>query len=367
VGVLEEIVGFLLGFVVLLDIFLLILYARANKTIMSTELSHVIWRGLVGVSGVFGRGRELFLTFSGPLILVTVLGSWALLLSVATALIIHPNLGTGITATQGETPTDFITALYVGGSSLSFIGASDFSPQDWFFRLFYLLTSLIGLTLASLIITYLMQLYENLKQRNALGLKVHLLSSETGDAAEVISRLAPHGKFDIAFDKMETWAADTAQVKESHHFYPMLFFFRFQEPFYSVSRTSLTSLDTVSLMKSALDNKEYGWVKESAAMEDIWRVTMMELQVLAQDFLPGEDLDTPPDQKTREGWRSRYEDAVARLKAADIKTTRDGAEDYISLRTQWDRYIYMLAPKMAYDLDKVDTAMAKVRQSSAQL
>ena len=102
-------------------------------------------------------------------------------------------------------------------------------------------------------------------------------------------------------------------------------------------------------------------------MEDIWRGTMMELQVLARDFLPGEDLDVPPDQKTREGWRKRYEDAVRRLAAADIKTTPDGAEDYIFLRTQWDRYIYMLAPKLAFDLDKVDTAMAKVRQRSAQL
>ena len=360
-GLLEEIIGAILGIAILLDIFLLILYARANKTIISTELSHVIWRLFVWSSKALGRWRETFLTLSGPTILVVVLGSWALLLSLAAALIIHPNLGTGIKTNHGETPTDFITALYVGGSSLSFIGASDFTPQDSFFRLFYLLTSLIGVLLASLIVTYLMELYSDLKERNALGLKVHLLSAETGDAAEVIARLGPHGQFEGGYNNMVEWAAETANVKESHHFYHMLFYFRFREPYYSVSRTSLTSLDTVSLIKSALDNEEYGWVKESAAVDDLWRGAMKELQTLAQDFLPNEDLDAPPDQQTCDRWRRRYDEGVERIKAAGIKTTNDGAEDYISLRKQWDRHITLLAPKFAYDMNEIDTALAKVK------
>src|SRR5829696_4381528 len=230
-GLMEEILVAILGIAVLLDIFLLILYARANKTIISTELSHFIWRIFVWVSKPLGRWRDTFLTFSGPVILVTVLASWALLLSLAAALIIHPNLGTGIITNHGETPTDFITALYVGGSSLSFIGASDFTPQNGFFRIFYLLTSLIGVSLASLIVTYLMELYGNLKERNALGLKVNILSSETGDAAEVIAHLGPHGQFEGGYNNMVDWAAETASVKESHHFYHMLFYFRFREPY----------------------------------------------------------------------------------------------------------------------------------------
>src|SRR5215208_6524268 len=325
-GIVEEVLGAILGLIVLVDIFLLILYARANTTIISTQLSHFAWKTFVWLSKPLGRWRETFLTLSGPMILVMVLASWALLLSLAAALIIHPNLGTGIVTNHGETPTDFITALYVGGSSLSFIGASDFTPQNGFFRMFYLLTSLIGVSLASLIVTYLMELYSDLKERNTLGLKVHLLSSETGDAAEVVAHLGPHGQFEGGYNNLVDWSAETAQVKESHHFYHMLFYFRFREPFYSVSRTSLTSLDTVSLIKSALDNEEYGWLKESAAVDDLWRGTMLELRTLAKDFLPNEDL-----------------------------------EDYISLRKQWDRHITLLAPKFAYDMDEIDTALAKVK------
>ena len=360
-GVFEELLGFLLGFVVLIDIFLLILYARANKTIISTELSHLTWRLLIGLSKPFGRRRESFLTLSGPIILVFVLGSWLVLLSVAAALIIHPNLGTGVVSNQGETPTDFITALYVAGSSLSFVGASDFSPQNWFFRSLYLLNSLIGLTLASLITSYLLQLYENLRERNTLGLKVNIMSAETGDAAEVIAHLGPQGSFDNGYNNLVDWSAETTLVKESHHFYPMLFFFRFREPYYSVSRTTLTSLDTVSLIKSALDNEEYSWLKESAAVDDLWRASMKELQTLAKDFLPNENFEQPLDPPTVKRWRRRYEQAVKRLEAAKIKTSADGVEDYINLRKQWHAMIYMLAPKFAYDMNEIDTALAKVK------
>ncbi len=359
-GVIEEIIGFILGIVVLVDVFLLILYARANKTIISTELSHLIWRTMIWLSKPFGQWREYLLTFSGPIILVIVLASWMLLLSVATAFVIHPNLGTAIKAAQGDTPTDFITALYVGGSSLSIIGASEFNPETGFFRLFYLFMSLLGISLDSLIVTFILELYSNLKERNALALHVNIMSAETGDAAEIIAHLGPQGKFENGYNNIVDWSAETVRVKESHHFYPLLFFFRFREPYYSVSRTALASLDTVSLIKSALDTEEYGWLKESTAVEDLWRASMKELQTIAQNFLPNEDLESLPDSQILERWRGRYTKGVERLKAAGIKATQHGEKDYISLRKQWHQYIYKLAPKFAYDMKEIDTALANV-------
>ncbi len=360
-GPIEEFCGAVLGIVVLADIFLLILYARANKTIISTPLAHSAWRGFVGISKLFGRWREYLLAFSGPVILVMVLAVWALLLALAIALIVQPNLGTGIRATQGRTPMDFITALYVGGISLSFIGASDFSPQSAFFRVFYLLTSLLGVSLVSLEVTFLMQLYTSLQERNVLGLKAHVLSSETGDAAEVIARLGPQGQFEEGYQILADWADKTTQVRESHHFYPMLFYFRFRQPYYSVSRTALTALDTITLIRSALDDEEYGWFKQSAPVDHLWRGTLMEMKTLAQTFLPKVVIDVPPDEQTRRRWQRRYEAGVERLRRAGIKTTTSGLEKYVSLRRQWDRYITLLAPQFAYDMDEIDPALAKVK------
>lgn len=42
------------------------------------------------------------------------------------------------------------------------------------------------------------------------------------------------------------------QSKEAHHFYPVLFYFRFDDAYHSVSRSALVALDTVSLIRSAL-------------------------------------------------------------------------------------------------------------------
>src|SRR5512142_2569595 len=220
--IIEPLAGTLLGILVLVDIFLVVLYTRTDMGIISRYLSHGLWRILMKISQRLGHRRDSFLVLTGPIILLAVLAAWALLMSLATALIVHPSLGTGIKSSSGDTPTDFITALYVGGTSLSFVGTSDFEPQTPLFRLFFLITSLIGLSMLSLTITYLMQLYQDLLDRNSHALKVHLRSGETGDAAEVIARLGPEGEFDAGYQVIASWADETAEVKESHAFYDML-------------------------------------------------------------------------------------------------------------------------------------------------
>jgi len=359
--ILEPILGVTLGVLVLLDIFLLVLHARADTGTISRLISYPVWRGFVRVSHALGQKKGPFLSFTGPSIILLVIAAWFLLLTLAVALIIHPNLGTGIRATQGETPTDFITALYVAGHSLDFVGGSEFAPETPAFRFFFLITSIIGVALVPLIITYLLEVYSTLRVRNSLGLEVQLHSAETGDAAEVIAALGPHGRFDATYSVLTQWAEKATEVKESHHFHPVLFYFRFSEPYYSVSRTSLVTLDTVTLIKSAFDPAEYSWLRESAAVDQLWRSTMMELKTLIKSFLPDADVTIPPDEQTLAFWRRRYAAGVERLQRAGIKTAASGAEEYVALRTQWDRYITLLAPTFAFHLDEVDTALAKVK------
>lgn len=75
--------------------------------------------------------------------------------------------------------------------------------------------------------------------------------------------------FDANYQILADWAAETAQVKKSHNFHPILFYFRFRETHYLVSQGSLTTLDSISLFKSALDEKEFSWLKHSAAVEEL--------------------------------------------------------------------------------------------------
>ncbi len=360
-SVIEEIAGVVLTVAVLLDVALIVLYARTNTGIISRFVSHALWRGFVAAAKPLGEQQSKLLRFAGPVILLSVLATWAVLLTIGVALIIHPNLGMGVKATQGQTPTDFITALYAGGTSLSFVGSSNLQPATPVFKLFYLLLSLLGISMASLTITYLMQVYQNLLIRNAYGLQMHLMSGETGDAAELIARIAPRGRLDQGFNVLNTLAGALPRVKVSHAFYDMLFFFRFHQKFYSVSRTALVGMDTVSLMRAALDDNEYGWAKDSAAVEELGRGTMDELRTLRRVFLRKEHEPPAPDGQRKEQWRRRYAAAVKRFQEAKIKTAKDGVEQYVAMRSEWDGYVRELAPAYDYDLDDIDPAMARVK------
>src|SRR4051812_2762278 len=185
-GQLEQGAGLLLILVILLDIFLTVLYARIGTSIIGSRVGRLIWASFVAASKAFGSRRGAVLSLCGPVILVMLVGVWAVGLTLGAALIMHPELGTSIRAADGETPTDFVTAMYAGGSSMAIVGASDFTPHTTPTRLLFLFNSLIGMSVISLTLTYVMQVYTALQRRNVMAMNIHFLSACTGDAAELV-------------------------------------------------------------------------------------------------------------------------------------------------------------------------------------
>ena len=242
---------------------------------------------------------------------------------------------------------------------MSIEGANSFAPRTAVFQLLYMLDSLVGVSVISLTLTYLMQVYSALYRRNAFSYSLHLASAETADAAELLAGYGPQGQFSSGYTNISELAMQMTGLKESHNFYPVLFYFRFPDPAYGVSRISLILLDTVTLIKSALDDERYGWLKESAPVTQLWRGCLILITSLAETFLPddGPSDDEQPDKETRERWRRRYFAALRRLAEAGIPTLADqnaGAENYIELRRQWQSHIEHLAPALAYSIGEVD-------------
>jgi hypothetical protein len=250
--------------------------------------------------------------------------------------------------------------MYAGGGSLSIVGAGNFSPKSGGMRMFYLFNSLVGMSVISLTLTYLMQVYNGLQHRNALGLKLHLLTAETGDAAQFIAGLGPQGDFDSANSTLFELGSQISNVKEAHHFYPVLFYFRFSKPFYSVSSITLTALDTVALMRSALDSNRFGSLQRSAALTQMERASRLLLATLQEEFL-GDDVSKPvaPNSDERARWRNRYLSAEQALLSAGIQVgqpAQEGVERYIGSRSDWNPYIEALAPALMYELAEIDPA-----------
>jgi hypothetical protein len=182
---LEQMLGALLALFIFIDVFLTVMYARIGAGILSYRIARWIWLIFQHLSNRFSRHPGGPLSFCGPAILVAVVGAWALTLAVATGLIIHPRLGTSVVATNGATPTDFISAIYAGAISMAIVGESNFAPQTSAFRLFYLMNSLVGMSVISVTLMYLMQVYTALYRRNTFGFNVHLASGETQRASRL--------------------------------------------------------------------------------------------------------------------------------------------------------------------------------------
>lgn len=350
---LEPVLGTLLMAVVLADVFLTVLYARAGTGILSDRLARLVWLAMRGASC-----NNHLLSFCGPVIVVALLLTWSILLALGAALIVHPLLGTSITSSNQDTPTDFVTALYVAGSSLSIVGGSNFGPQSAGAKLLFLLNSVIGTSVISLTITYLMQIYGALRSRNSLCLKIHGLSGETGDAAELLAHLFANNQLSAGYNNLSALAAELSDAKEAHHFYPILFYFRFPEPIYSVSRSWLIALDAVSLIRSALP-KDADWLKQSGAVTQMWSSARLLLSTLNKVFI-GDKGSADSKDADRYLWEVRFDHARKRLQHAGINVAENvpqSQETYIECRRGWDALVRRLGASMGYHPAEIDIAM----------
>jgi len=352
---LERLAGGIVLAITLLDVFLTVLYARAGTGLLAPRLARGVWRIFRGLSG---QRHARLLSYCGPAQLIALVLMWSVLLALGAGLMIHPALGTAVKSSSGPSDTDFVTALFVGGSSMSFVGASDYGPASPGYKLLFLFNSLVGMSVTSLTITYVMQVYTALRGRNIVGLMIQGQSGETGDAAELLARWGPRGRFDGGYNNLSTLAGELGAMKETHHFYPVLFYFRFEEPFYAASRMLLVALDAAALVRTALDPRELGWLQESAALAELEGAGTLLLRTLTQHF-PVHDEPPADDRQAPDRARLRYDRALRRLREAGIPTRDDpeaGAREYVERRAAWERGIEALAPALAYRMEEVDPA-----------
>jgi len=326
----------------LADIFLTVLYARAGTGLLAPRWNRLVWAALNGVARLFGRHRGSVLSFAGPLIVILLIVFWALGLTIGAALIIRPELGDAIRPSSGDTPRDFVTALLVAGNSLSIVGGGDYSPHTSGTRILYLLSSLIGASVLSLVLSYLVQVCSALRERNALALTVDLMTAGTGDAAEMLARLGPDGEFSDATSALDNLVRPLAATKEAHHFYPLLFYFRFKEPTYSVSRFSFILLDLTTLIDTTLDREKHNAFVRSAPVESLRRCALLLLETLDRHF---PSVDDPHTAAQAWSYEASYAAALQTLRRAGVEAQPDGGS-YADQRARWEPPIRRVAPTL---------------------
>src|SRR3954447_25206233 len=109
----------------LADVFMTVLYARVGTGPLSQRLARWSWAAVRRVARRLGPWKDGLLAFFGPAYLVTLMMLWIGLLLLGFALVAWPALGTGVRSTSGDTPTDFPTAFYYAGGSMTTVGSGD--------------------------------------------------------------------------------------------------------------------------------------------------------------------------------------------------------------------------------------------------
>ena len=123
----QQVGGILLILLILLDVFLTVLYARMGTGIVSRRAGRFVWRCFRVIARAQPKHGDRNLSFCGPVILAVLVFTWMSRLSLGHAFVLHSMLGQSVQLTGGKTPTDVVSALHAGGSSLSIVGSSDFT------------------------------------------------------------------------------------------------------------------------------------------------------------------------------------------------------------------------------------------------
>ena len=148
--------------IALRDIFQTLLHTEGRGPLARAVMS-MAWNALRRPT------RRDALLLAGPLGMLMVVGTWAMLLVLGWALIVWPQLEHGFSAPEGN----FWDAVHVSLTSLTTLGFADLEPQHDWLRVIVPMEALLGFGLLSASISYLLLMYPVLARRRSVA---HLVS-----------------------------------------------------------------------------------------------------------------------------------------------------------------------------------------------
>lgn len=341
--------------VTLADVFMTVLFPRSSNRTLSRLLSKGTWRLFCGASKlpVVGSG---VLSYCGSAILIVIVVFWVCALTLGFAVLVWPTLGSGIQSSQGDTPTDFATALYYSGYTITTLGIGDLVPTSTWWRMMTVLEAALGFSVITATITYLLSVYNALTRRNAFALSLYHRSTNGADAVHLLVQMKGFGQFEMATQNISDITRDLLFLLESYHAYPVIHYFRFREAKYSLARIALISLDLATLINTALAPKPYQPLIGSSAVTELENGGLNLLNQITNSFLGQGVLE---QSSCKPDWRKRYFNAIEYLQKHGIEVVDDlesGADQYVAYREQWDQIVVGLAKYMKYSWHQINSS-----------
>ncbi|MGH9680381.1 MAG: potassium channel family protein [Candidatus Acidiferrales bacterium] len=289
--------GLILLFATLWDAFeTIILPRRVTRPYRIVRVFYqVTWKLWVVMGKVFRskKSRETHLSYYGPLSLLGLFVTWALLL-ICTFAMLHWAAGSQIT--MNGTESTFRTDLYMSGTTFFTLGLGDVTPRTALARVITVAEAGMGFGFLAVVIAYLPTLYGAFSQRE---LNISLLDARAGSpptAAELLRRHSQFANNEILTKYLQDWESWSAQLMESHLTYPVLCYFRSQHDNQSWLAAFTAVLDVSALM-IAYGEGASKWQAQLTfaisrhAIADLSEVLRVRPVHAAPDRLPSADLE----------------------------------------------------------------------------
>jgi hypothetical protein len=196
------------------------------------------------------KRRESWLSYFGPLSLLLLLSVWAGGLICGFALI-HWALGSAMLAMKEE--GDFLTDLYLSGTTFFTLGLGDVLPRTVVARLLVVVESGMGFAFLALVIGYLPALNQSFARREV---SISLLDARAGSpptASEMLSRHGHEHGNEALRQLLHEWEHWSAELLEGHLSYPVLAYFRSQHDNQSWLAALTAILDTCAVIMAGLE------------------------------------------------------------------------------------------------------------------
>lgn len=180
-----------------------------------------------------GRRRPPVLAQAGPLGLVAVISTWALLLIAGWALFFLPHLD-GFRIQGGAQGGDVVDALNLSLVSLTTLGFGDAVPEAGWLRIVTPLEALLGFGLLSASVSWLLLIHPVLARRRSLAYEVTLLRREEAETDTGLLAREPH----VAERVYAELTSRLIAVERDLVSFPITYYFVESDPRFSLAATA---------------------------------------------------------------------------------------------------------------------------------
>ena len=301
---------------------------RRLRSGLTRRISRVValpFRAVADRSRVYAT-RDKILAWSAPLTIIVILVSWLVLYLVGYGLLIYSISSLGLTAAFREAGSSVLT-LGFASTDRTRLTVVDFAA------------AMTGPIVIGLQIGYLPALYGAYNRRES---EVTLLDSRAGEpnwGPEILARHASVSSLDNLAELFRGWERWAADVSESHSNYPVLIFFRSQEPTRNWLVGLLSVMDAAALQLSLNPSLRQGEARMAIRMGFVC------LRALAKTTgLPYDD-DPSPDDPIALRFEE-FEQGVARLEQGGFPMERTAAQawpHFRGWRVNYESIAYQLA------------------------